>query len=707
MSSNLPTKGKGLESAERVYGEVSSREDLPTEEVPSAGRSVQSSSQDRKLQAISDAQQGLSSLLKHHTGDTQPHVIISPSGVTRNQTRGRIAGPTADPTPGPVRPSRDRHLLNGQSSNGSANGKSALSIVPGQFSEYAPKEDTKKTGGHLAQHLQTVRDQASLLISPTDGANPLGLGSVTQADQVSRRAASQWVTRYATHVIIFLVVGMLVAVGGFKSLTAELAYPGGLHALDAYTGTDHFEDEHEHSADGKLDIDSPDFEITLPRTELAGLGFLPQTQATEGQDAPVAQADGPDPVARYTVAAGDTIESIAAKFKLMPETVMGSNGIYDLEESLEPGEVLNIPPIDGMYYVAAQGDSVEGIASRFQVDPAVILHYQANNLGDGVVKEGQQIIVPGGMMPPRDVTITYTVRRGDTLKGIAARFGIDVPTMIYSNDIPDPDALEIGAELRVLPVQGVEYKIKKGDTILALAERYRVPAQTILDYEPNQVSLDTPLQVDQVIMIPGGRPPRPAAAERVEPSSRGSSSSERQQASPAKNKSNNTSKSGGGQAAQTEARPAPTPVPPKPQARPQPKPQQPAAKSDDGYKGGSGRLSWPVRGRITQYFSKRHNGLDIAAPAGTPLHAADSGRVIWAGWRNDGLGYAVIIDHLNGMMTIYGHMLRQPYVYVGQSVKRNQVIGPLGSTGRSTGPHVHFMVKVGGGYRNPLAYLGK
>lgn len=703
MSSSLPTKGKSLENAEGPYAEVRSREELLAEEVQPAGRIVQSRPQDPQLQAISDAQQGLSSLLSHRSGDTQPHVIISPTGAIRNQTRGRIAGPTADIPPGAGQPNRPRHLMGGPSAT---NGRSSLAVVPNLFPQPAPEEETKKTGGHLAQHLQTVREQASLLISPTDDARGLGYATGAKVEHITRRAASQWITRYATHVIIFLVVGMLVAVGGFKSLTTQLTYPSGLHSLDAYTGTDHIEDEHEHehSADGKPDIDDPEFEITLPRTELAYLNTPAGSNAaaTGQQDAPADAASGAD-VIKYTVAAGDTVETIAAKHHLMPETVMGSNGIYDLEEELEPGRVLNIPPIDGMYYVAAEGDSVESIARRFQVETDVILEYQANNLASGMVQPGQAVIVPGGMMPARDVTVTYTVKRGDTLKSIAARYGIDVPTMIYSNDIPDPDALEIGSELRVLPVQGVEYRIKKGDTIMAVADRYGVPPQTILDYAPNNVSLDTPLQVDQVIMVPGGRPPKQTVAERPAPSSRGSSRPAEQQSSAPKNN--------GGQSTQrqADARPAPTPVPPKPKPKPEPKakPQQPPAKADDGYKGGSGRLAWPVRGRITQYFSGRHNGLDIAAPAGTPLHAADSGRIIWAGWRNDGLGYCVMIDHGNGMVTIYGHMLRQPSVRVGQGVKRNQVIGLIGSTGRSTGPHVHFMVKVGGGYRNPLAYLGR
>ena len=115
---------------------------------------------------------------------------------------------------------------------------------------------------------------------------------------------------------------------------------------------------------------------------------------------------------------------------------------------------------------------------------------------------------------------------------------------------------------------------------------------------------------------------------------------------------------------------------------------------------------WPVNGTITQYFWARHNGLDIAIRAGTPIHAADSGQVVQAGWRTDGLGYAVQIDHHNGYVTIYGHMIRQPSVRVGQLVARGQVIGYIGSTGHSTGPHVHFIIRTSGDhYYNPLRFL--
>ncbi|MDQ3653502.1 MAG: peptidoglycan DD-metalloendopeptidase family protein [Chloroflexota bacterium] len=106
-----------------------------------------------------------------------------------------------------------------------------------------------------------------------------------------------------------------------------------------------------------------------------------------------------------------------------------------------------------------------------------------------------------------------------------------------------------------------------------------------------------------------------------------------------------------------------------------------------------------------EYGCPLHDGLDLAAPLGTPLLAAGSGTVVTAGWCNCGLGYYVEIDHGDGVHTLYGHMASQPYVRAGESVSQGDVIGPLGSTGISTGPHVHFMVKVNGVSRNPEDFL--
>ncbi|WP_296816642.1 murein hydrolase activator EnvC [uncultured Megasphaera sp.] len=128
---------------------------------------------------------------------------------------------------------------------------------------------------------------------------------------------------------------------------------------------------------------------------------------------------------------------------------------------------------------------------------------------------------------------------------------------------------------------------------------------------------------------------------------------------------------------------------------------------------GSGALIWPVNGVVTSPYGYRthpifgttiyHSGIDIGVDYGTPVHAADGGVVVEAGWIS-GYGYAVIIDHGNGLSTLYGHN-QELAVSEGQSVSQGQVIAYAGSTGNSTGPHVHFEVRANGDPVDPSAYL--
>ncbi len=712
MSRNLSYKGKGQDTgpvALPVGDDLQAASPAKRNGKSASRLSLSTPSARRTDRAIDDAQSSLESLIKapyEHSDRSRPQVISS-SGRIRNETRGRVAAPSSltGETRSTSRTARPLYIL-GEGRD--VDDDKALAVVPGTVPLYGSDGETRQVpntalgrGMALATGtLQTAKEHAGLLLGTLDSPGGLGLAD-DETLHTTRRAASQWATRYATHLVVLLVVGVLVALGGLRALTTDGAYSTEMHSAEEF-GTDHVHDGEEEF--GGQAIDSPDFVIALPRTELGGADAAANSivapLAPSGEEAQVQpqpqtpSAPAPAPIARtteYTVVAGDTVGSIAARFNVMPETVMGSNGIYDPEEVLAAGRVLMVPPIDGMHYVAKEGDTVQSIAERFQVDTEVITSFAGNNLANGTVAAGQAVIVPGGMMPPRDVAIIYTVRKGDTLKRVAARYGIDVPTIVHANDIPDPDNPVIGSQLRLLPVPGLEYEIKKGDTIFSIADKLGVNAEMILDYPPNNLKADSVLQIGAKIMVPGGSPPVVMAARVAPPAKEAPAPQPKQQ--PAQSKAAN----------QPAAAVKP---PPKAEPAPKPKPQQPAANTP---KKGTGSMVWPVRGRITQYFSGRHNGLDIATRAGTPIHAADSGKIIWSGWRTDGLGYAVIIDHLNGLTTIYGHMIRQPPVRVGQYVDRNQVIGYIGSTGRSTGPHVHFMVKSGGGktYRNPLAYLGK
>jgi murein DD-endopeptidase MepM/ murein hydrolase activator NlpD len=148
--------------------------------------------------------------------------------------------------------------------------------------------------------------------------------------------------------------------------------------------------------------------------------------------------------------------------------------------------------------------------------------------------------------------------------------------------------------------------------------------------------------------------------------------------------------------------PLPTPVAPPP---PPPPPAQKPVYVKAAPVVGTGQLMWPVPGGvITQYYSSYHKAVDIAAPRGSTVIAAAAGTVTWSGWKNNGGGLVIAIDHGNGIVTLYNH-LGSVWVAAGTAVAAGQGIAAVGCTGVCTGPHVHFEVVVDGVIVNPLRYL--
>lgn len=244
---------------------------------------------------------------------------------------------------------------------------------------------------------------------------------------------------------------------------------------------------------------------------------------------------------------------------------------------------------------------------------------------------------------PRDQVISYTVKQGDTLQKIADQFGISVDTIKWANDLKR-DALAINQTLKIPPVTGIVYKVKEGDTIYSVAKKYRVDAQNIVNFPFNDFAdLDTfALAIGQTLIVPGGiQPEAPAQMLPFTPSV---------------------------------------------------------------FAGGSGQLIWPTSGAVTQYPSWYHMALDIANPGGPGVAAADNGVVILVKYLTYDYGQHVMIDHGNGVVTLYGH-LQAIYVKPGDQVAKGQIIGKMGSTGRSTGTHLHFEVRKNGALVNPQSYL--
>ncbi|KKU10763.1 MAG: Peptidase M23 family protein [Candidatus Woesebacteria bacterium GW2011_GWB1_45_5] len=248
----------------------------------------------------------------------------------------------------------------------------------------------------------------------------------------------------------------------------------------------------------------------------------------------------------------------------------------------------------------------------------------------------------------RDKIIEYQVQEGDTIKSIAQKFGVDEDTIRWQNDLTG-DKIKIGQTLEVLPVTGIAHKIVKGDTVYSIAKRYDTEPQAIVDFPFNTFSNDETfeLAIGQIVVVPDGV--RPAAIQ---------TSPRIRQITP-----------------------------------------------DAGTVVASGQFVWPTAGSITQRFVWYHKGVDIANRGTPAVLAADSGRVVVAGWP-DGSGYGnrVMIDHGNGFKTLYAH-LSKIYVIPGQTVGRGAPIGQMGSTGRSTGPHLHFEIIQNGVYLNPLNFL--
>jgi murein DD-endopeptidase MepM/ murein hydrolase activator NlpD len=248
---------------------------------------------------------------------------------------------------------------------------------------------------------------------------------------------------------------------------------------------------------------------------------------------------------------------------------------------------------------------------------------------------------------PRLDVITYTVQAGDTVQAIAANFGLQPTTIMWADSaIEDaPDLLRIGQQVTILPIDGVYHQVAEGDTLEAIAEKYKVEHEAITTCEYNHIeSPDQQIAEGTWLIVPGGEKPY---VPKVVTTYAGS-------------------------------------VP-------------------EGARG-TGRFQWPVLGSITQGYWYGHRAIDVGAPTGSAVLAADGGFVSFAGWTDVGYGYLVVIDHANGFATYYAH-LSSIYVFAGQAVDRGQVIGGVGSTGWSTGPHLHFEVRYYGAQQNPRAYL--
>jgi murein DD-endopeptidase MepM/ murein hydrolase activator NlpD len=262
-----------------------------------------------------------------------------------------------------------------------------------------------------------------------------------------------------------------------------------------------------------------------------------------------------------------------------------------------------------------------------------------------------------GQMPEHEFE-TYVVERGDTPDGIASRFGIQAETLLGGNPelSQESSLLRTGVELLILPIDGVLHDVEPGESLESVADLYGIPMEDIIAYEPNNLEFPYRLYPDTQIMVPGAvrevfvwTPPDLTSVI-------GSTSYEGSNV-------------------------APVIV-------------------------GTGTFLYPVGGRrITQYHWYGHQAIDIAVPESTAVYASDTGTVTYAGWNTYGYGNLIVINHGNGYETFYAH-LSGINVVPGQIVFQGNLIGASGNTGRSSGPHIHFEIRLNNNRDDPCWYLG-
>ena len=296
--------------------------------------------------------------------------------------------------------------------------------------------------------------------------------------------------------------------------------------------------------------------------------------------------------------------------------------------------------------------------------------------------EVQSILYDGGIerkvlmhsiIPPRPNVnvITYTVQPGDSIFSIADEFDVRPETVLWGNHetlVDNPHFLKTDLDLNILPVDGTYYQWNEGDNIGAVAGFFGVEVDDIVEYPGNRFDLtevesgNLSIEPGTWLIIPGGHREivdwGPPAISRDNPAS--------------------------------------------------------ASFYGPGHCGsilsgavGTGTFVWPTTERFLSgygYNPPLHPAIDIAGAEGNPIYAIDSGVVVYAGWSNFGYGYLIVVDHGTGWQSAYAH-LSGVGVICGQSVFQGATIGALGTTGKSSGPHLHFEMMYYGGKVNPLGVI--
>lgn len=361
----------------------------------------------------------------------------------------------------------------------------------------------------------------------------------------------------------------------------------------------------------------------------------------------------------YTRAYGE----IAGRHTILYSLVGPGDQAYELGEIVGNSDFISAPSSDSWRQVAVYSGENTYSDSQRSIDFTSVVA-GGNALTKPIIMPGVDIgLIDPDRAPIRDTrieVIVYEVEPGDVIGSIAEKFGLKPETILSANNLTSRSYIRPGQKLLILPIDGVVHTVARGDTLSKIARTYTANADTISEYNELEESA---IKIGEQIIIPGGVKPVPKPIVAV----------------------NTPAIIGKPDAIDTITAPPPSVDAP----------------------AGVGYI-WPTGATIiTQYFGLRHTGVDIAGKQGLPIYATKAGTVITSqcGW-NGGYGCYIKIDHGGGVVSWYGHA-SQMFVEVGDTVSQGQTIALVGNTGRSTGPHLHFEIRVNNKYQNPLSYVRK
>jgi len=421
-------------------------------------------------------------------------------------------------------------------------------------------------------------------------------------------------------------------------------------------------------------------------------------------------------VITHVIQEGETVSTIASLYGLWPETILWANRYELLEDprNYTPGTPIYILPVDGVYHVWSEGEGLGAVSRYYGVTPEDIIEYPANNLSQATlgsyanpnIRAGTRLVVPGGTLPnyfasdtllyyaaveklkslplgtpetypsPRTEIIAYEVVEGDTIFTIAESFDLEPETILWTNRylIGDtPDGVYPGQDLIILPEDGVYHAWLYGEGLNGVSRGYGVTPNDILDEPMNDIDVAAigdfslpKIRTGTFLYIPGGQGSIPTWVGVI-----------------------------------TD-------------------PNDPVGKHPSvAYLGayacnttawavGSGVFRLPTdTSSISgyEYNPPVHNGLDYAGRTGHNIYATDTGVVIYAGWSDRGYGNTIVVNHGNGYLSLYAHLMDGGIsVGCGSIVSGGQLIGYMGSTGNSSGAHLHFELRYNGSPVNPHGF---